>query len=175
MKLRAMDLSWQEIVVDAGGHLVPTLGSVNFNVCYQRREVALVDVSVIKDVGYPLIFGQDWMAAVGEVRIAHHAGVGFQVNLGGVEGPNIVEDEGNRVGLAVRADNSTGGEYSEHQQPAEAPTADETVEAPGEATKLLDAECRELRREKGSSCRMRVRSEAVVMSNVLAHLEVEAE
>ena len=100
-----------------GGHLVPIRGYVNFDVMYQRRKVSLVEVPVIGSSVYPLILGQDWMAAVEEDRIVHREDVGFQVDLGGVEGPCNVESGEKRAGIALHASNSTVGEHSELRQP----------------------------------------------------------
>lgn len=162
-----------------GGHLVPILGSINVYVSYERREVTLVDVPVNDEVPYPLILEQGRMAAVGEVRIVHKEGVGLQVDLGLVKGPKGVGVEGIRAGSEERTGDSTTGEDSERRQPAEAPneSKDEKRVAAGEVSvepELSDVVCRDSRCDNDPSCRLRVRSEAIVLPDVLAHLEVEA-
>ena len=124
MKLGVVDLCrGRKSLRTLGGYLVPIPGNVGFNVSYQRREVALVDVPVVEEVAHSLVLGHDWMASVGEVRIAYHEGVGFQVNLGGVEGSVNVEDGGKRARLEVeeRANDSTEGEHSKRRQPMTVP------------------------------------------------------
>ena len=144
VKIGAVDLCrGRKSLRTLGGCLVPILGNVGLNVSYQRREVALVDVPVVEEAAHSLILGQDWMASVGEVRIAYHEGVGFQVNLGGVEGPINLEDDGKRAWVQERANDSMEGEQSERRQPMSVPPErkDETSEALENAIKPLGAEC----------------------------------
>ena len=64
-----------------GGHIVPTSGRVDLNVCYQERVAQLREVPVVAEAGHALILGQDWIAVVGEVRISHQNS-GFRVDVG---------------------------------------------------------------------------------------------
>ena len=64
-----------------GGYLVPTLGQVEIDLEYEKHRVTLRGVPVVRDASHSLILGQDWIAAVGEVRIVH-SGVGFKVEVG---------------------------------------------------------------------------------------------
>lgn len=82
-----------------GGHVVPTEGCVDLNVRFQDSIVDLKEVPVVRNASHALILGQDWIAAVGEVRITHTGVSGFNIEVGrkeesdGAEQPGVSEVE----------------------------------------------------------------------------------
>ena len=58
-----------------GGFSVKTLGVVDLSADFKGRVVELREVPVIEDSSHSLILGQDWVEAMGEVRIAYKHGL----------------------------------------------------------------------------------------------------